>query len=590
MFQSQTIKFFFEQINRYKKETLWGTFLLVITNAIGILIPIQIKKTIDLFVEQGLTNGAVIWNALVIIAGLALLMAVVRIGSRIILFGVGRRIESDQKQEFFDHLLSLDILYFNSQRIGDLISRATNDIQAIRMMMGFGLLNIINIIWVYALTLPLMFSLSFSLTLWVIIGYIPVLFLVRIISLRLKTQQQIAQERLGSLSSFIEEDINGIQVIKAYSQEKREISRFKKINDEYLKISIELAQWRGIIWPTMELARGVSFFILLIYVSQGLLNAGTVVAFLVCLERILFPTAIIGWLITIFQRGSVSIDRIKEILSEKSKIVDRKTLDLEIDLKKGLQLSDGSIEVKNLTFSFKDDDKSNHDSTKALNNISLAIDGGQFVGVVGLIGSGKSTLCNAILRLLDIPDKSIFIDSEDICSKPITSLRQHVSLVPQESFLFNVSVKDNIGFSGDFTKEEITQAATDAHIHDEILNFSEGYDTVVGEKGVSLSGGQAQRIALARAIIRNPEILILDDSIASVDNEIGLKILKSIRKRFTNKTLILVTHRISSLKDSDEIFVLDKGQCVGQGKHSHLLRHNEIYQRLWKQQKTESAV
>lgn len=569
-----TFQFFIQQVKRYRKETLQGTILLILTNALGVYIPIQIKHTIDLFVSKGLKPSPEVWLSLGIIATLALLMAAIRTGSRVVLFGIGRRVESDQKQEFYEHLLKLDMVYFNTQRIGDLISRATNDIQAIRQMMGFGLLNLINIVWVYSLTLPLMFSLNPSLTMWIMFGYVPILFSVRLLSVKLKHKQQEAQEKLGSLSSFIEEDINGIQVIKSYSQEKREISRFQQINDDYRDISVGLAQWRGVIWPIMELAKSISFFLLLIYVNQDLLTAGTVAAFLVCLERILFPTAIIGWLITIFQRGSVSVERIQEVLRISPKIQNHSLQTLDVN--------EGKIEIKDLNLAYEE-------QNPVLKELSLNVTPGNFVGIVGTIGSGKSTLCNSLLRLLNVPSDTIKLDAQDITQKSISSLRKQVTLVPQETFLFNTTIKQNISFAGDFSDEEILQAAKDAQIHSEINGFENGYETLVGEKGVSLSGGQAQRVALARAIITNPKVLVLDDSIASVDNEIGVRILNSLRSRFKEQTLILVTHRISSLKEADEIFVMDNGTCIGSGKHAHLLRTNEVYQKLWKKQKLSTV-
>ena len=569
MLKNLTFRFVIDQVKRYWKETLLGTFLLILTNGIGVLIPIQIKKAVDLLATKHFQVDSQILLFLLGIAGLAVLMAFIRTGSRVVLFGIGRKVESDQKQLFYEHLLKLDLAYFSTQRIGDLISRATSDIQAIRQMMGFGLLNVINIVWLYALTLPLMISLNAGLTFWILIGYLPILFFVKFLSNKLKTQQQKAQEDLGALSSFIEEDLNGIQVIKAYSQEEREINRFKKINDQFLNVSIDLAKWRGLIWPIMQLAGGISFFALLIYANKGALTVGTAAAFLICLERLVFPTAILGWLITIFQRGSVSVERVNEIFAELPQIVDKSNQPLKVE--------NGSIEIKNLNIEFEQD-------VKILNNLSLEFKAGEFVGVVGVIGSGKSTMCKSILRLIHIPDQAVFIDSQDVNLCKITSLREQVGFVPQEAFLFNASIAENIGFFGKFSQGQIEEAAKLAQIHDEIMSFPNGYETITGERGVMLSGGQAQRVALARAIVANPKILLLDDSISSVDNEIGLKILNSLRERFKDLTLILITHRISSLKEADQIYILDKGSCVGQGKHSQLLRHNEVYQKLWKLQ------
>lgn len=577
MLQNTTLIFIFVQLKKYWKETLLGIILLIATNALWYFITTKINATVDLLVKNKGNLETSFWWGLGILSIASLIMALIRTSSRIVLFGVGRQIESDQRQAFYNHLLQLDLMYFNTQKIGDLISRSTSDIQAIRQMMGFGVLNIINIVWVYAFTLPLMIKLDAQITFWILIGYLPILGFVRYLSLKLKVGQQVAQEKLGSLSSFIEEDINGIQVIKSYSQENREIGRFKAINQDYLNTAINLAQWRGLIWPIMEFAGRISFFVLVFFIGQGKITVGEIAAFLLCLERLVFPTAIIGWLITIFQRGSVSVERVQEILREKPQIT-------QIPKASDLEIKEGKIEIKNLTFKY------NNQAHSVLQNLSLSLEPKQFIGIVGVIGSGKSTLCSSILRLIDIPEQTIFIENQDITQISLSSLRRQVTLIPQETFLFNNTVSENIAFAGNYSQTEIEAAAKLAHIHHEIINFPEAYNTIVGEKGVSVSGGQAQRIALARALINKPKILILDDSIASVDNEIGLQILHSVRQEFKDLSLILITHRISALKDADQIFVLDKGSCVGNGKHGHLLRHNEIYQKLWKKQKLEAEV
>lgn len=571
---SQALKFVIDQCKIYRKEIFLGTVLLIITNALGVYIPLKLKDAVD-----DLIKSQMAWNVdftvnLLMLLGMALLMAFIRTGSRVVLFGVGRKIESWTKQDFYNHLIGLDFLYFNTQRIGDLISRSTNDIQAVRQMMGFGLLNIINIVWVYALTLPVMLNLNVWLTVFILLGYIPVLFLVRHLSIQLKGSQHYAQQQLGALSSFIEEDLNGIQVIKAYSQEEREIERFEKINDTYRKVSIELAQWRGIIWPLMDIARGISFFILLAYAASGKLSAGEIAAFLIFLERLLFPTAIVGWLITIFQKGSVSIERIEEIFKHKAQITDKTDTELA--------LQNSELKVNNLHYRF-------NGNGEVLKGMSLNISNERFVGIVGFIGSGKTTLCNSILRLLDIPPESIVIANQDITEVTLKSLREKVVIVPQETFLFNRTIKENIACLKEFSDEEIKRASQIAQLEDEIKNFAFGYETMIGEKGVFLSGGQAQRLSIARAVIRNPKILILDDAVSSVDNEVGLKILQSLHENLPETKIILVTHRITSLKDADTIFVLDKGSCVGQGKHIHLLKTNEFYQKLWMKQQLVSS-
>jgi len=569
--KSPTLRFIFQQLKQYKKEIALGVLLLIITNILGITIPIKIKDIIDQLVSGELRiDYQSLREPLLFILMLAISMALVRISSRVCIFGIGRKVESEQKQAFYQHLLSLDYLYFNTQRIGDLISRATSDIQAIRQMMGFGLLNVVNIVWVYAFTLPVMISLNPSLTCLLLLGYAPVLFAVYRLSFRLKHLQQRSQEKLGDLSSFIEEDINGIQIIKAYSQEKREIQRFKQINSDYVTISTELAKARVLIWPVLGITRAISFFLLIVYVALGWLTPGATAAFLLYMERLVFPTAIMGWLITIFQRGSVSVGRLEEVYSQNSCIND--SCDQELLVK------EGEIEFRNLSFAYQ---VGQHD---VLRNLSFVAPGGKFVGVVGMIASGKSTLCLNLMRVVDTPADSVFIDGQDITGCSLQSLRREVSFLPQESFLFNATVLENITLfgGGDIDSQKTIDICKLCQIHDEIVNLKDGYQTVVGEKGVSLSGGQAQRIALARSLMLSPQILILDDALASIDNETALQILKAIRDKFHNLTLILLTHRISSLKEADEILLLHQGQCIDHGSHQQLLDNNAIYQKLWK--------
>ena len=286
-----------------------------------------------------------------------------------------------------------------------------------------------------------------------------------------------------------------------------------------------------------------------------------------------------GWLITIFQRGAVSVQRIKEVFDEKAHIIDNSANPALIVVK------EANIKIQNLDFQFPDTEQ------KALNNLNIEIKGGKFVGIVGLIGSGKSTLANALMRLIDIKPNSIFIDEQDINNYSLSSLRQSVALIPQETFLFNKSIKDNILLGSGASEEEMIKASEIAQIHTEISKMPEAYNTLVGEKGVSLSGGQAQRIALARAIIKKPRILILDDALSSVDNEIGLKILNELQEylKEQKQTLILITHRISSLRQAEQIYIIEKGACIESGNSDYLLKNSEIYQKLWKKQLTVNA-
>ena len=578
-----TLKFIFTQLKTVKSDLCWGISLLILTNLIGIIIPIKIKQVVDLLIQKNFSLSKEFWLLTAFILGLALLMALVRIGSRVFIFGIGRKLESKEKQRFFEHLLTLDYQYFTRQKTGDLISRATNDIQAIRQMMGFGILNIINIIWVYAFTLPLMFSLSLSVSFFVILCYLPILAFVYYLSFRLKTLQEQSQTQIGELSSFLEEDLSGIQVIKSYSQEAREIFQFKSLNQIYLKISLELAKWRSIIWPVLDLAKGVSFFVLLYFTAFQNLSAGTIAALLVCIERLVFPTTIMGWLITIFQKGSVSIERVRAIY----RVSSLETQEHELSEKKSkLVIKSNNLKIKKFSFSFGEQ------KSQVFKDLSLELPADlNFVGIVGSIGSGKSTLTYCLLRLLAIEQKKIFVSEQDLRDCELFSLREEISLVPQEPFLFNCSIEDNLSLFSELSSEEslktkIAKVSQICEIEAEIAQMRNGLKTIVGEKGVSLSGGQAQRISLARALLLKPraKILILDDSLSSIDNEVALKILCNLRKYLAKQAekclLILITHRLSLLREAELIYLLSEGKLKEQGSHKELLERSEEYQKL----------
>lgn len=568
-----TYQFIWQYLKRYKREAIIGVLFLIITNIMGTLFPLYIKSAVDKF-----SSGEIKWSVDLFV-GLGLIvcfMATTRVCSRICLFGIGRQVELDEKQKFYKHILQLDYLYFNTQRIGDLISRSTSDVQAIRQMMGFGLLNVINIVWAYGLTLPILFSLNASLTMWLVVGYAPILFAAKLLSNKIKKLQQSNQEKLGHMSSFIEEDLNGIQVIKAYTQENREIQRFKAINADYLQTAQDLAQIKSLVWPILNLTRLVSFIVVISYATQNLLTAGTIAALLIYLERLVFPTAIMGWLITIMQRGAISVSRLSEIYQQSSHI------STQGDSHKPEKFH---LSVRDLSYSYGGElslyeHQTQNNDNWSLTKVSLDIPEGSFTGITGMIGSGKTTLAMLSTRILNNPSDSIYLGGVDINVLPMELLRQHIRLVPQTPYLFNMTVRENLTMLSPISDKEIYKVCEICQIDEEIEALPEGLDTIIGEKGLNLSGGQAQRISLARALLQGPSILILDHTLSSVDNETAQKILSQIRTVYSGMSIVLITHRISSLQEADNIYVMHQGQINCSGRHIDLLEKEHQYQKL----------
>lgn len=559
-----TCKFIFDQIRQYKYDILIGSLLLIITNIIGIYIPIRLKDIIDNAVVNGLAWDNKYYIDIAVLIILIIVMALVRILSRVYIFGVGRKVESDQKQLFYNHLLSLDFLYFSQQRIGDLITRATHDIQILRQMMGFGLLNIINIIWVCLLVLPMMFKLNAQLTIWLLLGYIPILFFAKYISNRLKTLQIKHQDELSNLSSFIEESLNGIEVIKSYIQEKRELNKFNIINKNYQSVSIDLGKIRSYVWPILGMTRTMSYVIVVIFLINHEVSIGTVTAFLLYLERLAFPTAIMGWLITIFQKGSVGITRINEVLNNQSQIYNEQA---NIQLNRPI-----NININNLNFKYNDN--------KVLDNITMNIAQNNFVGIVGRIGSGKSTLINSLSKLYKINNNSININNHDINNIQQKSLNQHIVHVPQSTYLFSASIIDNLTlFNDNINISRIKEILEFCCILDEINNLPQQLHTIIGEKGQTLSGGQIQRLTLARALLQNPSVLILDQALSSIDNQTSNNIINNIHA-MKDISIIFVTHKVSLLQEAHNIYVLKDGQIYSHGKYQELLNSCSEFHQL----------
>ena len=563
------------------REALLGILALLVVNGIGVYIPLLIRDSIDKL--RTAFSFEQIWRFVLLILILSSVMWVIRMASRILLFGVGRQVEFDLKQKIFQHLLILEPSYFSTHTSGDLINRATSDVDNIRRLLGFAVLSLANTVFAYALTLPVMISISLQLTLLSIAVYPFMLITVQLFSEKLRNQQLSVQEELSNLSEMIQEEMSGISLIKIYAQEQNERRAFRRLNGQLLGANLDLAKTRNFLFPSIEALANISLLVLLWLgpgaIASGQITVGSFVALLLYAERLVFPTALLGFTITAYQRGEVSVDRIESILSVQPQVKDAPdTISLPTPVK-------GQLTARNLSYTYPGA------KTPALKDISFTIHTGETVAIVGAIGSGKSTLANAIPRLLDIDANQLFLDDNDITQVRLQDLRKAIAYVPQDSFLFSSSIKNNIRYGNPLSEEsEVEHAAKQAQIHAEILNFPQQYETIVGERGITLSGGQRQRTSLARALLMEAPILILDDALSSVDNQTATQILQNLSEGIQRKTVLFISHQLSAAATADRIFVMDAGQIVQTGTHSELLKQPGLYRSLWSQHQLEELL
>ncbi|BAY73685.1 ABC transporter-related protein [Nostoc linckia NIES-25] len=564
------------------REASLGILALLSVNALGVYIPWLIRDGVDKLSTT--FNWNQILHYVVIIVLLSSAMWLMRMASRIWLFGVGRQVEFDLKQRIFEHLLKLEPSYFATNTAGDLISRATSDVDNIRRLVGFAVLSLANTVFAYALTLPAMLTISVDLTLASLAVY-PFMFLfVSLFSDRLRKQQAAVQEQLSDISELIQEDISGIALIKIYAQEANERRAFAKKNQQLLTANLELAKSRNTLFTFIGGLANISSLVIIwlgaTRMSSGTLEVGDFLALLIYVERLVFPTTLLGFTISTYQRGEVSIDRLESILSVTPKIQDTAdAVHLTIDELKG------EVTAKNLSYTYPGS------AAPALENINFTIAPGETVAIVGAIGSGKSTLANALPRLLDIEPEQLFLDGHDITKIALGDLRNAIGYVPQDSFLFSTTIKNNIRYGDPVSEQErVELVAKLAQIDGEINNFPQQYETIVGERGITLSGGQRQRTALARAMLVDAPVLILDDALSSVDNQTATQILKNLSGGTQKKTVIFITHQLSAAAAADRIFVMEKGKIVQVGNHLELVQQQGLYRSLWSQHQVEELL
>ncbi|MFN5856465.1 MAG: ABC transporter ATP-binding protein [Pseudanabaenaceae cyanobacterium] len=593
-----------------------GTVALFLANALGTYIPWLIKVAVDALKQldpgqialNGVssTNGISLnaigqtMNYVWLIIGLSSLMWIVRIMSRIWIFGIGRSVEFDLKQQVFEHLLILPPSYFARKSAGEVISIVTSDVENVRRLMGFALLSIINSIFVYSMTIPAMLLIDPMLTLAAISVYPFMLMLVKSFGAQLRDEQMHVQEQLAEVSTLLQEDLNGIALIKTYAQEQNERKAFNQLNEVLFEANLALAKSRNVLFPLLGGIASVSFLVLVWFGGEKLaqpnttFKVGDLLSLIIYVERLIFPTAILGFTLTTYQRGQVSIKRIQEILEIPPAVVDApesvaltkakpesNTELIQNSAARVLEVS-GKIEVRDLSFTYE------NQSAPTLRNLNFTIMPGERVAMIGTVGAGKTTLASVLLRLVDTPQNALFLDGVDITDIRINDLRRHIAFVPQDSFLFSATMADNIRYGRpEASMAEVEYYASQARIQSEILNFPLKYETIVGERGITLSGGQRQRTALARALLMDAPILILDDALSSVDNQTAVSILNNFPEA---KTVLFITHNLSAAATCDRILVMDQGEIIAAGTHEHLLATAPLYQKLWNQHNLEAAV
>lgn len=576
--------FLWKYIKKNFFQMLYGISVLIVVDLLQLIIPKYVKESLDLL-SMELFNEKLILNIFLKIIFLSFLMAFLRVFWRLGIIGASRKIEKQVREDMFLKLQSLSFNYFNKTKTGDLMALMINDVNAIRMATGPSFIALTDALFMGTMSLVFMLALSVKITLLSIIPLGFIALISAIISPRLRKYFSQVQESFSSISTVTQEAFSGIRVVKGFNQEKAELKNFKNKCEDYVNKNLKLVKIWGIFFPIVVFLASVSIALLYLFGGKGVMtneiSLGTLVAMTMYLGQFVWPMMAIGWLINMFQRGIASSKRILVLINEIPEIQDNEKTDYAIeDIK-------GDIVIKNLNFSY------NNDNNYALKNININIKKGSSLGIMGKPGSGKSTLISILFHLFNIEDGMVFIDGKDINSIPLKVLRKSIGYVPQDSFLFSDTIRNNItfGIEDDIVNDEIVEKfARIASIHKDIVNFPNGYNTVIGERGITLSGGQKQRIAIARALIINPSILILDDALSSVDANTEREILNSLREEIKKRTTIIIAHRVSTVKDCDEIIVLDNGEIIERGTHEELIKLDGYYAKLYELQKLEEEV
>ncbi len=590
---------------KYRWGYVVGTLCVLLHNGIWILFPLVIRRATDAlentppgkydFIGQYLERIAAYFysgdpahhlrDTLLVLSVMMVVVAVAKgifqFLTRWVVIGISREIEYDLRNDFFRHLESLSYSYYQRTRTGDIMARATNDLNAVRMLLGPAIMYTANTVVFAVGALYFMYKISPRLTLWAILPLPVVSLVVHYFGKEIHEKFERIQAMFSDISAQAQENFSGVRVVRAYVQENAEIEAFEQANREYVNRSLPLIRLMGMLWPTLETMLGLAF-VLVFWLGgrqtiAGQMTVGGFAAYLTYMAQLTWPIIALGWVINIFQRGTASLGRIDEIMREKPEIVDESQPD------EGRSEIRGEIEFRNLNFAYN--------GTPVLHDINLKIPEGSSLAIVGPTGSGKSTLVSLIPRIYDAEPGTVLIDGRPIRQAPLESLRRNIGFVPQETFLFSATVRENISFGAEGASEQQVRAAAEAaSIAADIEGFPEKYHTLVGERGITLSGGQKQRTAIARALIRNPRILVLDDALSSVDTYTEERILTHLREIMQGRTTIFISHRVSTVRNADRIAVLHGGRIVEYGTHDELLARNGYYTELYNKQLLEEEL
>ena len=564
----------------HKRELIIGAFCLIFVNILSVAIPMEVRNIVD-DLKEGFTFSYVLNKSTWLIL-MATVMGGARLISRQLVFGVGRQVEVSLRQKLFDRMLEQDPGWVQTIGTGEVITRATSDLENIRRLLGFTVLSLTNTLLAYTFTLPAMLTINPLLTFFAISVYPVLLGTVGLFGGRMVKQRKRQQQALSELSELIQEDLSGISAIKIYGQERAEQEAFKKLNIRYRDAAINLARTASTLFPLLQGLSSISLLLLIAIgsgqLSSGTLTVGGLVALILYVERLVFPTALLGFTLNTFQLGQVSLERVEELLNHEPTIKDK---DNTVNITKPIS---GKLEARNLSVSYEDSPR------KILDEISFKITPGEIVALVGPVGCGKTTLARALGRMIKIDEGSLYLDDNDVMDLKLKQLRSNIALVPQEGYLFTETLSENIKYGNpEASTEKVQESAYEARMTDDIKGFPDGLKTLVGERGITLSGGQRQRTALSRALLVDSKIIVLDDALASVDNKTASAILQTIKKQYS-KTVLMISHQLSAAAACDRILVMNDGKIVQEGTHQFLIKKDGLYKSMWEREKAKEQI